>query len=57
MSTRKPKGNRFRRWVTGEVLPDIRRAGKWEAARVERDYRSVPPNIRLLKQAGTDRAA
>ncbi|MES1996392.1 MAG: Bro-N domain-containing protein [Pseudomonadota bacterium] len=30
MSSRKPEGRRFRKWVTAEVLPSIRKTGKYE---------------------------
>jgi prophage antirepressor-like protein len=30
LKSRKPEAKRFRRWVTGEVLPSIRRTGRYE---------------------------
>lgn len=30
--SRKPEAKKFRKWVTGEVLPSIRKTGKYEAA-------------------------
>ena len=31
-TSRKPEAKRFRKWVTAEVLPTIRRTGRYEAA-------------------------
>ena len=30
--SRKPEAKKFRKWVTGEVLPSIRKTGRYEAA-------------------------
>ena len=35
MQSRKPEAKRFQRWVTGEVLPAIRKTGRYEAAPVD----------------------
>ncbi len=34
LTSRKPEAKRFKRWVTGEVLPSIRRTGNYNAASV-----------------------
>lgn len=34
--SRKPEAKKFRKWVTGEVLPSIRKTGRYEAATVSR---------------------
>ncbi|MFE3461331.1 BRO family protein [Nocardiopsis aegyptia] len=39
--SRKPEAKAFRRWVTGEVLPAIRRTGRYEAAPRELDRRAL----------------
>ena len=36
-ASRKPQAKAFRRWVTADVLPAIRRAGRYEASRPEDD--------------------
>lgn len=38
--SRKPEARRFRKWVTSEVLPQIRRTGSY-----------VPPNNRIIREA------
>lgn len=32
LKSRRPQAKAFRRWVTGTVLPEIRRTGRWEAS-------------------------
>lgn len=51
-ASRKPEAKRFRRWVTGEVLPLIRRTGRYVAATAEGE---APPQIdaRALNEAQT----
>jgi prophage antirepressor-like protein len=40
LKSRKPQAKRFRRWVTGEVLPSIRKTGSYSASPVEA---TLPP--------------
>lgn len=41
LSSRKPAARAFRRWVTGEVLPAIRRTGRYEGASTSQDAPAV----------------
>lgn len=45
MTSRKPQAKAFRRWVTGEVLPAIRRTGRYET------QQALPAPEELLKRA------
>ena len=38
--SRKPEAKKFRKWVTSEVLPSIRKTGRYEAPRAD-----LPPEI------------
>lgn len=57
MGSAKPDAKRFKRWVTSEVLPSIRKTGKYEAPRsmpktllpVDREFRAA---IRMAKAVG-----
>lgn len=42
MKSRKPAARRFRRWVTGEVLPAIRRTGRYETSQATIIERNEP---------------
>lgn len=42
MTSRKPEAQRFRKWVTSEVLPAIRKTGKYETAPVQQVPQSFP---------------
>lgn len=43
LTSRKPEAKRFRKWVTSEVLPSIRKTGQYAAPKAKRTYtKSVP---------------
>lgn len=44
LGSRKPEAKRFKKWVTSEVLPAIRKTGRYEAAT------TVPPAPSLLNR-------
>lgn len=45
LKSRRPEAKRFRRWVTGEVLPAIRRTGRYDGPK-EPPKPSVPDRLR-----------
>jgi prophage antirepressor-like protein len=57
--SRKPEARAFRKWVTSEVLPAIRRTGSFSLANA--DYRTIQATARLIAEArhirGKDAAA
>lgn len=43
LTSRKPEAKRFKKWVTSEVLPSIRKTGQYAAPKAKRTYtKSVP---------------
>ena len=43
LTSRKPEAKRFKKWVTSEVLPSIRKTGQYTAPKAKRTYtKSVP---------------
>lgn len=44
ITSRKPEAKRFRKWITSEVLPSIRKTGKYEARKTQ-----TPPKRIALK--------
>ena len=55
LDSRKPEAKRFRRWVTGVVLPEIRRTGSYSTAPAPRAELS-PRELAMLVIAEADRA-
>lgn len=57
--SRKPEARAFRKWVTSEVLPSIRRTGTFSLANA--DYRTIQATAKLISEArhirGKDAAA
>lgn len=49
LGSRKPEARRFRRWVTGEVLPSIRKTGRYEM------FDPPPPTAELLEDHSVNR--
>jgi prophage antirepressor-like protein len=47
--SRKPEAKRFRKWVTAEVLPSIRKTGRYVAPRAEAEP-ALPPSLMPLPQ-------
>ncbi len=47
LSSRKPEAKPFRKWVTSEVLPSIRKTGKFEA---EQKPKQLPPAIEYSRE-------
>lgn len=46
MTSRKPEAKRFRKWVTGEVLPSIRRTGRYDAGATPAiEEPAIPPML------------
>jgi prophage antirepressor-like protein len=41
LTSRKPQAKRFRRWVTGDVLPSIRRTGRYDGQRPNSTYAKI----------------
>lgn len=48
--SRKPQAKTFRKWVTSEVLPAIRKAGRYEISRAEDREREEEGQIEALKE-------
>lgn len=53
MGSRKPEAKKFRKWVTAEVLPAIRKTGRYEAPVAA----VVPPQVQALTIALEERTA
>lgn len=51
LDSRKPEARRFRKWVTGEVLPAIRRTGGYIPVREEDDEKSILARAVLIAQS------
>ncbi len=55
LKSRKPEAQRFRRWVTGEVLPALRRHGRYSlpaaAAPVEHDSATLSSAVACVREA------
>lgn len=49
LTSRKPQARQFRRWVTGEVLPQIRRTGTYVAP----NYADLADRVAALERAAT----
>lgn len=50
MTSRKPEAKRFKRWVTREVLPTIRKTGRYDARRPANDDREARLSLALAKE-------
>ena len=50
LRSRKPEAHRFRRWVTGEVLPQIRKTGGYIPASKEEDPQAIMARAVLIAQ-------
>lgn len=50
LRSRKPEAHRFRRWVTGEVLPQIRKTGGYIPAGKEEDPQAIMARAVLIAQ-------
>lgn len=48
LDSRKPEARKFRRWVTSEVLPAIRRTGRYDRFSVDNDTELLRESERLL---------
>jgi hypothetical protein len=58
LGSRKPDAKRFKRWVTHEVLPAIRRTGRYEVPRPQPQLPQLPPSgPAILIRAKTEREA
>lgn len=51
LDSRKPEARRFRKWVTGEVLPAIRRTGGYIPVRADDDEKSILARAVLIAQS------
>lgn len=49
--SRKPEAKRFRKWVTGEVLPSIRQTGKYEVPQKRYTYDELEYKVDFLADA------
>jgi hypothetical protein len=56
-TSRKPEAKRFRKWVTGEVLPAIRKTGSYALATDKEDWFSRFARILCLWDAAGEAAA
>jgi len=50
MTSRKPEAKRFKRWVTREVLPTIRKTGRYDARRPANDDREIKLALARAKE-------
>lgn len=50
-TSRKPEARAFRKWVTGTVLPAIRKTGRFEAARLDESQEFLPDAALRLRPA------
>ncbi|WP_175712602.1 BRO-N domain-containing protein [Burkholderia ambifaria] len=50
LSSRKPQARAFKRWVTHEVLPSIRKTGRYESAAQPSDPDRIDPRTLLLSE-------
>lgn len=62
LTSRKPEARRFKKWITSEVLPSIRKTGRYETAAAKADHGEAPPPdlqeaARILVYGGADPAA
>jgi len=55
-TSRKEAARAFRRWVTGTVLPALRRTGRYELAEAESDERRSPTESASLERVRTELA-
>ncbi|PED06958.1 BRO family protein [Bacillus pseudomycoides] len=55
MSSRKPQAKAFKKWVTGEVLPSIRKDGGYLVTTEEDDEQTIMAKALLLAQRTLDR--
>lgn len=62
LTSRKPEARRFKKWITSEVLPSIRKTGRYETAAAKANHGEAPPPdlqeaARILVYGGADPAA
>jgi prophage antirepressor-like protein len=48
--SRKPEAHAFRKWVTSELLPVVRKTGKYAPSKVENDCPYTQPDLLLPEQ-------
>lgn len=48
LTSRKPAAKRFKKWVTSEVLPTIRKTGGYRAAQARADFQGQNQAVRLM---------
>lgn len=55
LDSRKPQAKRFRKWVTGEVLPSIRKDGGYMIARQDESPEEIMARSLLIAQSTIER--